>query len=356
MSIKRVGVNKWHIMAVVRVKGKSHPVTRKETFIGTKTEAECRNADIIRDVKSGGSLKYQNIRTFGEAISLYAEKLQAEGKLSPDHKRKIDRINKDLGHVRINAVAEYFDAYRKHLMHTPTASGKMRKAASINRPTEIVRAVFNYLVAVERVAINPITKIRFPRLKETPRNRHLTQEERLALINTIKQHRPHILPIITYMALVPCRVSELTTARREQYLPLDKMIFIPTSKSGVSIYKPIPPELYDYFDNIPDGSPWLFYREGAKGKYHPIALRKAWSECLRLAGITDLHIHDLRHIAATGLIDIGNPAEAVALIAGWRSTHMIRTYYNHDSRAGAQKIMLSAPEPEIAIPTAKVGI
>jgi len=336
--------------------GKPYPVVRKETFTGTKTEAECRKADIIRELKSGGSLKFQNIRTFGEAISLYAEKLQAEGRLSADHKRKVDRINKDLGHVPVDAVVEYFDAYRKHLTHTPTVCGRMRKAASINRPTEIVRAVFNYLVAVERVATNPITKIRFPRLKETPRNRHLTQEERLALINAIKQHRPHILPIVLFMSLIPCRVSELTSARREQYLPLDKMIFIPDSKAGVSIYKPIPPELYDYFDNLPEGCKWLFYRESATGKYCQVALRKAWNQCLRYAGIADLRVHDLRHIAATGLIDIGNPAEVVALIAGWKSTHMIRIYYNHDSRAGAQKTVLSTSAPSVLIPAAKAVI
>lgn len=342
MSIKSLGKGKWHIVAVVRVKGKPYPVVRKETFYGTKTEAECRRADIIRELKSGGSLTTKTVRTFSDAVKIYVEKLRLEGRLSPDHKRKIDRVEKDLGHLAIGAVAEYFETYRAHLIHTPTISSKKRKPAAINRPTEIVRAVFSHLLALGCISENPITKVRFPKLKETPRDRYLTQEERLALFNAIETRRPHILPIIAFMILVPCRVSELISAKRAQYSPTARTIYIPTSKADIPIHKPIPPALYDYFDSLPDGCAWLFYRVGADGKYYPIALRRAWRECLTAAGISDFRIHDLRHIAVTGLLEAGTLAEVVAMVAGWTSTKMIDTYYNHDRRRAAGNVTFGA--------------
>jgi len=340
MSVKKVGINKWRIVVSVRVKGKPYPVVRKETFTGTKTEAECRKADIVRELKSGGSLTQHNssIRTFRDAVKIYAEKLRMEGKLSPSHERKIIRIEKDLGHIRVEAFAEYFESYRRHLINTPTVGGKKRRPATINRPTEIVRAVFNHLVALERVLKNPITKIRFPKIKEESRKRYLTQGERLALFNAIEQHRPHILPIIAFMIMVPCRVSELTTAKRLQYCHFDRTIFIPTSKADISIVKPIPPPLYGYFDSLPEGCGWLFYRVDEAGKYHPIFLRKAWLFCLKIAGIADFRIHDLRHMAVTDMLKAGNLREFVALVAGWKSTDMINNYFDQDQRQAASGV------------------
>jgi len=343
MSVKPSGQNTWQIKVSVRVPGRNNPVQKQETFFGTKTEAKCREAEIIGQLKAG-SLTYsvlnsKGISTFKEAVDLYTAKLQVEGRLSKDHKRKVDRICREFGHLPLEDVPDRFDAWLKHVARASVSAGRKCSPATLNRPVEIVRAVYNYLVALEEMPKNPINKIRFPKHKETPRNRHLTQEERLALRTAIERHRPHILPIIVFMTLVPCRVSELTTARRSQFNPFDHTIYIPKSKAGIPIYKPIPPEMYGYFDNLPVGCDWLFFREQPKGIYHPIALRKAWHECLRLAGITDLRIHDLRHVAATGLIDAGNSAEVVSVVAGWTSTFMLKTYYNQDSQRGARSIV-----------------
>ncbi len=346
MSIKKISQNTWQIKVSVRVPGRDQPIQRQERFYGTKTEAECRQAEIIGQLKVGGSLAYSNskiISTFKDAINLYLAKLNAEGRLSSEHSRKIDRICREFGHLPLSVMPNYFEEWLKYIARKAISSGKKCSPATLNRPIEIVRAVFNHLVDLEEIPKNPITKIRFPRRKEQARNRYLTRDERLALMNAIERHRPHILPIISFMLTVPCRVSELTTARVEQYNPFNRTIFIPPSRSkaGIPIYKPIPPEMYSYFDNLPAGCKWLFYREDPPGVYRPISIRKAWSECLRVAGLTDLRIHDLRHVAVTDLIDKGNPDEVVRVIAGWTSTYMLRKYYDNDSRRVAQNVVFS---------------
>jgi len=47
-------------------------------------------------------------------------------------------------------------------------------------------AVFNLLVGLEILDRNPITRVKFPELKELPRDRVLTREERLRVEVKVK--------------------------------------------------------------------------------------------------------------------------------------------------------------------------
>jgi integrase len=139
-----------------------------------------------------------------------------------------------------------------------------------------------------------------------------------------------------FMLQIPCRVNELVMAKVDQLK--GNMIFIPKSKNGDALYKPIPPDMVDYFANIPDGCEYLFYRE-SKGKYYQLSnLKNPWIHCRKLAGLPDLHIHDLRHIAVTDMHLRGVPRHIIMKIAGWR-TDMMKTYFNIDNQLGAQYVL-----------------
>jgi len=352
MSITKIGQNLWQIKVSVRVPGKAEPAKAQERFCGTKKEAEYRQSDIVRQFKEGGSLAYsEDIRTFKDAIDLYVVKIRAEDRLSKHHKAKIDRICADFGHLPLESVVDHFEAWCKHRIHTPKPNGKKRAPSTLNRPVEIVRAVFNHLVALEKMPKNPITKIRFPKFKEKPRDRYLTREERLRLLNAIRKRRPQMLPLIQYMMLVPCRISELTAAKREQYNPFTNTIYIPDSKAKIPINKPVPEEMAEYFRSIPEECLWLFYWTDERGKYHPFrSIQNAWYDCLKIAGIKNLRVHDLRHISATDLYEAGNPERMIMDIAGWK-TAMLSNYRHKDSLRSAQQIVFKRP----AEPTAIVG-
>jgi len=348
MSIKKISPNLWQIKVSVRVPGRIEPVKKQECFSGTKTEAECRQAEIVGRLREGGSLAYTPvISTFKEAADLYIAKLTAEDRLSPSWRQKVEFVVGQFGHLPLEVVPDHFAAWTRARALTPRR-GKKLSAASLNRPVEIVRAIYNHLVALEYVSRNPITKIRFPKYKEKPRDRYLTQEERLRLMNAIRERRPEMVPLIMYMMLVPCRVSELLKARREQYNPFTNTIYIPDSKAKIPINKPVPEGMAEYFRSIPEDCPWLFYWKDWRGGYRPfVSIQRAWRESLKIAGLTNLRVHDLRHISATDLYEAGNPERMICDVAGWK-TLMLTNYRHKDSLRSAQLMVFkrSAEQPE----------
>ncbi|MBN1578792.1 MAG: tyrosine-type recombinase/integrase [Chitinispirillaceae bacterium] len=335
MALIKIGPNKWRIIVSVRVYGIAEPAKKRETFFGTKTEAEARQAEIIKDLRNPRSLTPRHVKHFSEAVEVFREK---RGPFSPSHDNKVAFLKEETGHIILEEYPDCFEAYLRVLKRTPTRRHRQRSAASINRYIEIVKAVFGLLVELEIIEKNPITKTRFPKGEEKARDRYLTEEERLRLINTIREHRPYILPFIEYSIAVPCRKTELVTARREQYNPFTNTIYIPDSKADIPINKPVPVPMVDYFRSIPPDCPYLFYRQDEDGKYHPLGtLQKPWAFCLKKAGLANVRIHDLRHVAASDLYAAGVPEREIMDIAGWK-TPMLSTYRHRDSLKSAQKI------------------
>lgn len=335
MAVIKVGPNKWKIRVSIRVKGKRHPIKRELTFTGTKMEAQSKQTELIESFKVTGSLTSQ-VKTFDQAVDIFTEK---RGPFSKSHGQKVEFLKKELGHMSLSEFAERYENYIRILKRSNTQYGRPRSNHSINRYTEIVRAVFGTLVYLEYIDKNPITKLRFPKLPEKPRDRYLTHDERIKLLNAISQHRDYILPIVQYMLLVPCRKGELIEARKEQYNAFNQTIYIPDSKADIPIYKPVPAEMRTYFDSIPVECEWLFFRRLKKdGSYHKLGtLQKPWSYCVKKAGLSNVRIHDLRHISATDLYEVGNEERVIMDIAGWK-TPMLSNYRHKDSFRSAKKI------------------
>jgi integrase len=125
--------------------------------------------------------------------------------------------------------------------------------------------------------------------------------------------------------------------RREAYNAFTNTIYVPESKAGIPIYKPVPEELKEYFQGVPAACPWLFYRQDKDG-FHPLGdFRKAWHSCLKAAKLQNVRVHDLRHVAASDLCAAGNSERAIMDIAGWK-TPMLSTYWHKNSLRSAQTI------------------
>lgn len=63
-----------------------------------------------------------------------------------------------------------------------------------------------------------------------------------------------------------------------------------------------------------------------KGKPIKQANTKAWRAALERAGIESFRWHDLRHVAATWMVEGGAPLFAVQEFFGWKSEAMVRRY------------------------------
>lgn len=352
MAITKIGQNLWKIKVCVRVPGKAHPANKQETFFGSKTDAEQRKSEIVKELRSGNS-SLTTLKTFAELLDLYVLKKGAS--FSKGQHQKVDLLKRELGTVALFQFPERFEKYLtliKQSTHVRKGELVFKSPATINRHIKIARAAYNVAVNLEMIDRNPITVTRFPVIEEKPRDRYLTEEEEANLLKVIEEHRPHILPIVKYSLLVPCRKGELIFAKKEQYNPFTNTIFIPESKAGVAIHKPVPESMKEYFKSIPEDCEYLFYRKLGKTQFNEryVAIGDfsyAFNYCLGKAGLKDFRIHDLRHRAVTSLIEVGNNEHNVADIAGWKSTRMLKTYRHINTLKSAQSIRFESSASKV---------
>jgi integrase len=345
--ITKIGLNRYRILISARVDGEI--VKKQVTIHGNKTDADERYLALIREIKNipGSSLK-----VFSEALELYRVKRNKHS--GPDLSR-LTMLKRDLGGIPLKDFADRFEQYLNLLRVSPCKkTGKPLSHAGINRLVEMVRAAFNLLLMLTHIERNPITKARFPKFEEKPRDRYLSEQERLRLLNVIEADFPYLLPLIRYSLLVPCRKSELIGLAKENYNAFTNTIYVPDSKAGIPIHKPVPDELKEYFRSLPVDCPYLFYRQDKDGKYHPIGdFKKAWKSIKKKAGISNFRFHDTRHISASDLYSNGNTERSIMDIAGWK-TPMLSTYRHKDGLRSAMNIKFipqaETPETSTKLP------
>jgi integrase len=200
-------------------------------------------------------------------------------------------------------------------------------------------------VALNLIKSNPISKVRFPRLKELPRDVVLNSFDIQRLLNKVETEAPHLNAILRYALKVPCRKSELVKMKKDDLDMIHNAIRVKAgnSKNDMPCWKPIPPDMVSYFRTLPKETDYLFYRmeeEKKTGaiKYYGLGnFQRSWRRCLRLAGLSFFHFHDTRHISATALIDNGTPEQTVMAVANWK-TNMLRSYYHREPKQALQLV------------------
>lgn len=161
------------------------------------------------------------------------------------------------------------------------------------------------------------------------RDRFLSIEETKRLQAAVaKSRNPLLRYIVGLLLLTGARVSELLSAEW-RYVDLERRRwFIPTSKTGKSRYVPLSQAAVDLIDRIPrpKGAIYLFQNPATK---KPITtIKHAWQTARRAAKLPDLHIHDLRHSAASFMINAGIDLYAVGKVLG-HASHASTARYSH---------------------------
>jgi integrase len=341
MSITKISPSKYQVAVHVRINGKV--LHKQKTVFGSSVDAREAESNLRKSILSERCSI--GISTFSEVVDVFlgsksAEYLEKQAYRFEIMKREIGKSDPSAPEFR-----EKFEAYLRIL----SAEGK--KDATLNRYLEGAKAAINYCVKLQKIEKNHLEYV--PKKKETPRDRTLTPEEKNKLLNVISTLRPHLYWITKFALQVPCRRSELQNMKREDLDLPNKVIRIRsgTSKNDLGMWKPIPPDMIEYFSTLPSEADYLFFwpkPQPRKNKSKPASDRRSygtplgnvyrsWRWCLKEANIKDFRFHDTRHGAATDLVNAGVAERVVSAVAGWK-TNMLSTYYHRDGVGAAQAI------------------
>ena len=161
------------------------------------------------------------------------------------------------------------------------------------------------------------------------RDRFLTSEEAAALLKACTDSiNAQLRNIVGLLLLSGARKRELLDAKWE-HVNLDRRVwFIPTSKTGKARHVPLSQPALDLIRQLPrfDKCPWLLPNPKTRKPYTDI--KHPWETAREAAGLDGLHLHDLRHSAASFMINAGIDLFAVGRILG-HADHQSTMRYSH---------------------------
>jgi len=326
----RKGKNRTTFAATVRVSGFD---TCTRTF-DTKGEAKTWAANIEREMRMG---RYQDIRpvkkvTLSEAMERYLTQV------STTKRPNSERRDKDSAKAILNIMGtdvsladispQNIVAYRDKRLKDISPSTLQKEFALLSHLFNIARREWGLSVK------NPIPEVTRPKIRNN-RTRFLTKEEAQKLLDIAQKSRnknlyPYLL-LMMHTGMRPSEAAGLTwgdvnlderlvklriTKTEMRYVPLTE-----ASEKVLRTIRPEPPEK-EAFVFIPSNSLLL-----NKPLLCPsIHFRRSFETARTKAGLEDVHLHDLRHTAASHLLMAGVDLRTLAEILGHKTMQMVHRY------------------------------
>ncbi|TYB84050.1 site-specific integrase [Oceaniovalibus sp. ACAM 378] len=188
-----------------------------------------------------------------------------------------------------------------------------------NRIGEVLRKMFTLAVQWGWCEDNPAQ--RFHRRIETPRERFLSQEEIASLAAALDAAEDRrAADIIRMCMLTGARLGEVRQAQFEQF-NLEHMSWSKPpamTKQRRAHRVPISDETAAIVRQrqllVPRGNPWLFPGDVPGQPVQEV--RRFWAQIQKTCGLSDVHIHDLRHTFASLLVSGGASLEIIGKLLG----------------------------------------
>ena len=211
--------------------------------------------------------------------------------------------------------------------------GELRHSGKAPATVEKIRVTFNrsFELALRwqtpGVKVNPVRGIQRPKIANA-RDRFLSSAEAARLLKAADASlNPQLGNIVRLLLLTGARKRELLDARWEDVDIERRAWFIPTAKTG-SRYVPLSQAALDVIEKLPrfKNCPWLLPNPETRRPYTDI--KHPWETAREAAGLDGLHIHDLRHSAASFMINAGIDLFAVGKVLG-HADHQSTMRYAH---------------------------
>ncbi len=173
---------------------------------------------------------------------------------------------------------------------------------------------------------NPARGIFRPPLNNS-RERFLTPEETMRLKAAVAaSQNPQLQHIVGLLLLTGARLRELLEAKLEHVDVARRCWFIPTSKTGKSRYVPLSTPAVAIIEKLPrfKGCPWLVPNPETRLPF--VSIKHSWQHAIKEADLPGLRLHDLRHSAASFMINSGVDLFAVGKVLGHASYQSTQRY------------------------------
>lgn len=200
--------------------------------------------------------------------------------------------------------------------------------ATVNR----LQVIMSYMYKLAKrwgmpgAEVNPLFGLK---LKDPNNNRErfLSVEETRRLREACEASENTQLKYIVALALLTgCRKRELLDARWEHF-DLDKRQWrIPMSKSGKARFVPLPDAALAILRSLRrwEGCPYVLPNPKTKLPYYSVY--NSWDRARRAAGVPDVRMHDLRHSAASNMVNAGQSLYVVGQVLGHAQTKTTARY------------------------------
>ncbi|MFO0390159.1 MAG: tyrosine-type recombinase/integrase [Alphaproteobacteria bacterium] len=204
--------------------------------------------------------------------------------------------------------------------------------ASINRRLDMLRAV---ILRARRWGVTvPEVNISAHRLQmPEARTRWLTPEEAERLI---EHAADHLKPIIQFALYTGARLSNITQLQWQQVDLKERIIRLRVKSKlpgGKLLEVPISQPCYDLLQaQGVEKTGHVFTRSFKAGRTLPLAsIKRSFKSACKAAKITDFRFHDLRHTAASWMVQQGVPLDVVRDVLGHSDISMTQKYAHRNA-------------------------
>jgi integrase len=324
--------DKWR----VRIQRRGQPAI-SNTFV-MKQDAERWARGVERDLDLGvyaplkAAAKAEakpDLGTLGVLVERYREEVTPSKRSARHEAQWLKQLERDplasvpLDKLTAKAVADYRD--RRLQVVTPS---------TFLRTLQTLSAILNHAKREWGLPItNVVSDIRRPP-PNRPRDRILSEEEEQRLMHALTcggrdsqgrfipgTRNPWIAPAVALALATAMRRGELLSLRWENVNLEKRTAFLPVTKNGSSRCVPLSPKALEALAALP---------HSGDGRVFPVAanaLQKAFTRAREVAGLRDVHFHDLRHCAVSTLAKKLPNLIELAAVSGHRDLSVLRVYY-----------------------------
>lgn len=295
--------------------------------------AELDQPEAIREKRiEGEKLTFTEFADLYQERRIIAPEYQGDRKIAGmrSWKRQLSFLKvlrQHFGKKRIREITPSdLEGFKKLRLSTITRTGKERSFAHVNRELSLLRAMLNFAKRSGWIHSNPFdhSEALISHADEVKRDRVLTRSEEDRLLSVCIGKREHLRALIIAAADTGCRRGELFSLKWSDVDLIARVIRLRafTTKTAKSREVPVTERLAIELERLKGGvsEDALVFTCGD--------VKRSFATACRLASISDLHFHDLRHTFATRLAQLNLPLTELARLLGHASLQMTYRYSN----------------------------